>query len=995
MTKTWKCVNEVLGRSPSIQGKNIFERHMETTMKEIAEKFCETFASAVSPGDHICQEQLYYNYMKRSGLRCQHIQKESIYIPDITEQELRSMIATMDKEKSPGYDNIMLADVTGTCDSISPALVRLINLSLRNAVIPSLLKVAVVTPIYKNGKKDAYTNYRPISVLSCIDKIIEKYVAKVMHDYLQKYQILNESQYGYRKNRGTIDLLERVADIVNGKLNEHKHVLCLFIDFSKAFDRINHDKLLKILEDLGIRGPLLDWFRCFLANRRFCVKVGNEVSSLRELRAGVPQGSILGPLLYLLYVNDVQHCFQDCKCFLYADDTLILAVHKDIKKAEQMLLREFHRFQLCAHQKDLLINTSKTKLMHIASPHSGVDCYLKLTVHDTDCLHMEDTNHNRNCECDNIIELVHRQKALITTSTYTESSLLVEDNDPYVTNFCRQKCGFKLNICCIYPTTDFGSDCGDGGVLVPIETADIKEILKAHNTLRNEVAAGTSSRGDLRGIQAANMHVLSYSKELAYSARCWAMQCRLGHSRCKAIGAGMAGETICWDAALITGNQSEDRFYKMLTKCPRIHFTNFPLLTTKTIDNLTYPRGGDDERNRETLQVLWAKTQYIGCSRVSFPHLDPLRNVLLLICHFFPMGNILWKPVFIRGPPASRCTDNETRNDVYRHLCGDIRPLNEDYWLSAVSIANCNVYRYHAIASTSNFCKHKCGLKLHICCIYGVEYGSSCLGRPIVQEIANWEKDVILDTHNYLRNLVAGGKAPREDLRGLSASNMHVLSYSKQLAYTASCWAKQCTTGHSRCRSIEEGNVGETVCWAKGYNRKLMNFSSRLIGKCPFFFIRNFPHYSTKVIDSLELPVGSDDERNRESVQLIWARTQYVGCARIAFPHEERGYSTVLVVCHYFPTGNAKGQAIFKRGKPCSECGEYSCNPEYPHLCGRIWSYHEDKWIPPLVRSCVSGQEILTRLYRMIAAILHMHGKLTTLLQRELQLKLFPVYIPF
>ncbi|GJQ69642.1 hypothetical protein Trydic_g2978 [Trypoxylus dichotomus] len=412
MKETWKCVNEVLGRSPSIQGKNIFERHMETTMKEIAEKFCETFACAVSPGEHICQEQLYYDYMKRSGLRCQHIQRESIYIPDITEQELRSMIATMDKKKSPGYDNIMLADVIGTLDSISPALVRLINLSLRNAVIPSLLKVAVVTPIYKNGKKDAYTNYRPISVLSCIDKIIEKYVAKVMHDYLQKYQILNESQYGYRKNRGTIDLLERVADIVNGKLNEHKHVLCLFIDFSKAFDRINHDKLLKILEDLGIRGPLLDWFRCFLANRRFCVKVGNEVSSLRELRAGVPQGSILGPLLYLLYVNDVQHCFQDCRCFLYADDTLILAVHKDIKKAEQMLLREFHRFQLWAHQKDLLINTSKTKLMHVASPHSGVDCDLKLTVHDTDCLHMEDTNHNRNCECDNIIELVHRQKYL-------------------------------------------------------------------------------------------------------------------------------------------------------------------------------------------------------------------------------------------------------------------------------------------------------------------------------------------------------------------------------------------------------------------------------------------------------------------------------------------------------------------------------------------------------------------------------------------------------
>lgn len=137
------------------------------------------------------------------------------------------------------------------------------------------------------------------------------------------------------------------------------------------------------------------------------------MSSTSNIAKGVPQGSILGPLLYLIYVNDIEFCFDECTCLLYADDTLILAIHKDLRHAEDMLLKDFYKFQLWAHDKELLINTSKTKLMHIASPHSVGKCDLKLVVHSSRCLHINnknDTTHQ--CNCSGIVELVNKQKYL-------------------------------------------------------------------------------------------------------------------------------------------------------------------------------------------------------------------------------------------------------------------------------------------------------------------------------------------------------------------------------------------------------------------------------------------------------------------------------------------------------------------------------------------------------------------------------------------------------
>ncbi|KAK9721749.1 Cysteine-rich secretory protein family [Popillia japonica] len=212
---------------------------------------------------------------------------------------------------------------------------------------------------------------------------------------------------------------------------------------------------------------------------------------------------------------------------------------------------------------------------------------------------------------------------------------------------------------------------------------------------------------------------------------------------------------------------------------------------------------------------------------------------------------------------------------------------------------------------TSNFCEIKCGWKKHICCIYGYDFGPKCYTRPILQHIGEMEKEAIVDIINSIRNEVASGNASRGDLRRLTASNMHSVSYSRKLEYTASCWAKQCIPHHSRCRSIEDGRLGETICVSHGFTRRITNFSENLFLQCPRNMMKQFPEFSMSIIDQLALPTFGDDEKHRESVQLIWARTRFIGCSRVVYPHNRRGFSNVLIVCHFFPSGNVLEAPIF------------------------------------------------------------------------------------
>lgn len=192
---------------------------------------------------------------------------------------------------------------------------------LRNGHFSPRLQIARVAVIYKKGSKNDFGNYRPISILPVFSKVFEKLILKRVESFLNKHSILSDNQYGFRKNRSTELALLHQKEYILRNFEHRNLVLGIFLDYSKAFDCINHSILFQKLECYGIRGAALLLIKSYLSHRRQYVQINEYKSTLRTVSCGVPQGSILGPLLFNLYINDIVSVDTNVRFIIYADDT--------------------------------------------------------------------------------------------------------------------------------------------------------------------------------------------------------------------------------------------------------------------------------------------------------------------------------------------------------------------------------------------------------------------------------------------------------------------------------------------------------------------------------------------------------------------------------------------------------------------------------------------------------------------------------------------------
>ena len=322
---------------------------------EVGEKFTKNIPS---PKTSISE------YMKVMGSNT-----KSIFLEPSDENEIRRIAFDLPNKSSSGHDRISNVLLKEIIVQIAEPLSMIFNQSLQNGEFPNDMKLAEVVPLYKSKEHYLESNYRPISLLTTISKILEKVVYKRVYRFLTESSQLYDNQYGFRSNHSCEHAISQTVGNLLKNLENKKNSICVLLDLSKAFDTIEHSIMLEKLDPYGIRGTALSWFRSYLSDRHLRVKCRTTSCGIDTLsdeftvKYGTPQGSCLGPLIFLIFVNDLHLHLSDSECVQFADDTTLIFANRNLKYLRFCVEQELCRIRDWFHANKLTLNIEKSSYL--------------------------------------------------------------------------------------------------------------------------------------------------------------------------------------------------------------------------------------------------------------------------------------------------------------------------------------------------------------------------------------------------------------------------------------------------------------------------------------------------------------------------------------------------------------------------------------------------------------------------------------------------------
>ena len=367
--KLWGLINDISGKRNDKTGAIEYltiDGVKDYNPKRICNRFAKYFATV---GENFAAKIPAPTKSAHDYFKMLQNSQTSLFLSPTDEKEIVTLVSQLPNKSSSGHDNISNILLKKLIHQIAPVLVEVFKKSMTMGEFPTVMKLAEVVPLYKSKENFLETNYRPISLLTTMSKILEKIMYQRIYSFLQNTGQIYENQYGFRANHSCEHAIGQVVGTLIKNIENRLYSACILLDLSKAFDTIEHRILLQKLEVYGIRGNALAWFDSYLSNNKLKVKC-RTISNNKEAKSDeypvnyeTPQGSCLGPLIFLIFVNDLHLHLQHSECVQFVDDTTLVFTHRNLNYLHFSIESELTCIQDWFNANKLTLNIEKSSYL--------------------------------------------------------------------------------------------------------------------------------------------------------------------------------------------------------------------------------------------------------------------------------------------------------------------------------------------------------------------------------------------------------------------------------------------------------------------------------------------------------------------------------------------------------------------------------------------------------------------------------------------------------